>query len=101
MTNQQDNNNNNNKDNEKIDYAALQTEVLLLLKDRIPNAKPEEVLSLISSLLVSMICGTTDMVKDHQNKFLDKEHMALGLLDMITNSVRHTIKSNYEMEKLV
>jgi hypothetical protein len=93
---------NNNKDeNNKIDYVALQTEILLFMKDKIPHASPEEVLTIMGSLLTSMICGTADMVKDQRNTFVDKEGMALGLLELITRSVRESIKSNYEMEKLV
>lgn len=87
--------------NNKIDYQALQTEILLFMKDKIPQASPEEVLTVMGSLLTSMICGTADMVKDLRNKYVNKEEMALGLLDVITASVRQSIKSNYDMEKLV
>jgi hypothetical protein len=101
VTTSKENNKDKDEDTNKIDYEAVQTEVLLLLKKRIPYASPEEVLSIMSSLLTSMICGTADMVKDLKNKYVNKEEMALGLLEVITTSVRHTIKSNYEMEKLV
>lgn len=101
MTTTNPENNNEDNNNNKIDYVAIQTEVLTLLKDRIPYARPEEILSLMGSILTSVLCGTADMVKEHQNKFIDKTYFATTLLDMIANSVKLTIKSTYDMEKLV
>ena len=99
MTNQD--NNNNNDQEEKIDYDAVQTEILLLIKERLPHAQPEHILSLMGALTTSIILGTADMVKDLNNKFLNKQDFSLTLLDLITRSVKESIKSNYEMEKLV
>lgn len=92
---------NNNEERPEIDYVGIQTEILLLMKERMPKAAPSEVCAIMGSLLTAVICGTADMIKDKENKYLNKSEFATSLLEAITTTVRMTIKSNYEMEKYV